>query len=242
MRQTSRFVALSAFGRTGDLAIGRSVEPPPAPVLPIRRRPLTPAERFGAELRRERERAGISLETIARRTNVSASHFVALERGDCSHWPPGVYSRAFLRGYAIAVGLHPEQVLAEAAQYFSNFHDEGLPITARCPEVKHELRLQLDVPGPDWNRRIQALAVAMLDVGIAVAAGGAAAFMGGSFWAVALLVLVLCYVAAQLRAPTPRSAFMLPAVKPPRYPRPAVPAEEATEEPFAEDPLGANSV
>lgn len=197
---------------------------------------MTPAARFGAELRRERERAGVSLDAIARRTNVSASHFVALERGDCSHWPPGVYSRAFLRGYATAVGLHPEQVLAEAAQYFSNFHDEGLPLSVRCPEVKHELRLQLDPPGPDWNRRMRALGVIGLDVGVAAVAGLAASVAGGSFWAAAIVVLVFCYAVAMWRAAAPRSAFMLPK----SVPVPVVaPAED---EPFAEDALEAKPV
>lgn len=197
---------------------------------------MTPAARFGAQLRRERERAGVTLESIARRTNVTASHFAALERGDCSYWPPGVYSRSFLRGYATAVGLHPEQVLAEAAQYFSNFHDEGQPLTMRCPETRRELRLQLDTPGPDWTLRWRALGVLALDAALAAAAGGVAWLAGGHFWMTAGLVLAICYAVAMFRSNEPRSAFVLPKT-PVKVP---VPAPES--EPFAEDALGANSV
>lgn len=201
---------------------------------------MTPAARFGAQLRRERERAGVSLESIARKTNITASHFAALERGDCSHWPPGVYSRSFLRGYAIAVGLHPEQVLAEAAQYFSNFHDDGLPLSVRCPETKHELRLQLDPPGPDWSRRWRALGVLALDAGIAAGAGVVVMFAGGSFWITAAIVLTLCYGVAMWRSATPRSAFVLP--KGPA--RPVVPGADgetfSADEPLDELVAGTN--
>lgn len=63
---------------------------------------------FGEWLRRQRERQGISLKAIADQTKVSASLFAALERGDCSRWPSGIYSRAWVRNYAIVVGLDPE--------------------------------------------------------------------------------------------------------------------------------------
>jgi transcriptional regulator with XRE-family HTH domain len=172
---------------------------------------LTPAERFGAQLRRERERAGITLATIAQRTNVSGSYFVALERGDCSHWPPAVYSRAFLRGYAKTVGLHPEQVVAEAAQYFGNFYNDGQPLSTRYPETGHELRLRLDTPVPNWQRRLRAAGVFALDGGIAGTLGVCVSLAGGSFWIAVAVVLAFCYaVALQRSSASPRSAFMLP--------------------------------
>jgi transcriptional regulator with XRE-family HTH domain len=181
----------------------------------IRRRPLTPAEQFGDELRRERERAGVSLETIAQRTNIKISHFKALERGDCSRWPPGVYSRAFLRRYAGAVGLDPEHTLAEAAQFFSNFRDEALPLSAQRPELKHELRMQLDLQGrgpdwrQDWHRWARAVGVVVFDVSIAVMVGAMARAAGGDFWMVLTGVLALYYAIVTFRAAKPRSLFLL---------------------------------
>lgn len=103
--------------------------------------------------------------------------------------------------------------------------------------MKHELRLQLDAPGPDWNRRIQAGVVIAIDLGVATAAGLAAMFAGGHFWVAAAVVLVLCYAVAVFRAASPRSAFMLPKNTP------KAPVVAPTEpEPFAEDALEANSV
>jgi transcriptional regulator with XRE-family HTH domain len=63
---------------------------------------------FGEWLRRQRERQGITLKAIADQTKVSAALFAALERGDCSRWPAGIYSRAWVRNYALAIGLDPE--------------------------------------------------------------------------------------------------------------------------------------
>lgn len=73
-------------------------------------------ESFGARLRRERERRHISLQDIAERTKVKASLFDALERDDTSRWPSGLFRRAFIRGYADAVGLDADATVREFAQ------------------------------------------------------------------------------------------------------------------------------
>src|SRR3954469_15348117 len=69
-------------------------------------------EDLGAWLRRERERAGVSLETIAARTKVARTLLESLERNDVSRWPNGIFRRAFVRGYASQVGLDPDYVVA----------------------------------------------------------------------------------------------------------------------------------
>ena len=66
---------------------------------------------FGDRVRRQRERRGVSLEAIARATKVPASLFAGLERGDCARWPGGVYSRAYVRAYAQAIGLDPDEAV-----------------------------------------------------------------------------------------------------------------------------------
>lgn len=73
---------------------------------------------FGARLRRERERRDISLQDIAERTKIKASLFEALERNDASRWPSGIFRRAFIRGYAEAVGLDADAVAREFLQHF----------------------------------------------------------------------------------------------------------------------------
>lgn len=78
---------------------------------------MTP-QAFGEYLRRLREQRKISLETIARATNVRAGLFAALERGDCSRWPGGIYNRGYVRGYAVAIGLDPEETVQRFCECF----------------------------------------------------------------------------------------------------------------------------
>jgi transcriptional regulator with XRE-family HTH domain len=80
---------------------------------------MSERDTFGPRLRRERERRGISLETIASLTNVSVDLWVALERNDLSRWPKGVFARAFVRDYAKAVGLDANEVVDDFCRLFT---------------------------------------------------------------------------------------------------------------------------
>lgn len=60
---------------------------------------------FGEQLRGERERRGLSLETLCARTKVNLRHLEALERGDYQALPGGVFRRGFVRAYLGSVGL-----------------------------------------------------------------------------------------------------------------------------------------
>ena len=62
---------------------------------------------FGGKLRLARERRGISLRQIAASTKISVGALEALERNDVSKLPGGIFSRAFVRSYAVEVGLDP---------------------------------------------------------------------------------------------------------------------------------------
>jgi cytoskeleton protein RodZ len=74
-----------------------------------------PADRtlddFGSMLRLARERRGISLRHVANATKISVAALEALERNDISRLPGGIFSRAFVRSYAIEVGLDPEKTI-----------------------------------------------------------------------------------------------------------------------------------
>jgi cytoskeleton protein RodZ len=62
-------------------------------------------ERFGDELRIERERRRVTLETICAVTKVSIRHLEALEEGKYSDLPGGVFRKGIVRSYLSAVGL-----------------------------------------------------------------------------------------------------------------------------------------
>lgn len=68
---------------------------------------------FGLHLKQARERRGISLRQIASATKISSGALEALERGDFSRLPGGIFSRAFVRAYAIEVGLDPEETVRQ---------------------------------------------------------------------------------------------------------------------------------
>lgn len=68
---------------------------------------------FGSKLREARERRGVSLRQIANATKISVGVLEALERNDISRLPGGIFSRAFVRSYAMEVGLDPEATIQE---------------------------------------------------------------------------------------------------------------------------------
>jgi transcriptional regulator with XRE-family HTH domain len=140
---------------------------------------------FGQRLRRERERRGIRLEAIAQSTKIKASLLDALERGDLSHWPAGIFGRGFLRAYLTAIGLPTEPAVAEFQQFYV-----GAPGAARADARDSDgLRLTLE---PDTDRippLAGRLAAAVVDL---VAVVGSAALVwkltGIDFWIASAIV------------------------------------------------------
>src|SRR5215467_11548802 len=79
---------------------------------------------FGRRLRRERERRKIALASIADNSKISISLFQDLERDDVSRWPSGIFRKSFIRAYAQAVGLDPDET---AREFFERFPDPNDP-------------------------------------------------------------------------------------------------------------------
>jgi cytoskeletal protein RodZ len=83
-----------------------------------------PSERtssgFGQRLRDARERRGVSLRQIANATKISVGVLEGLERNDISKLPGGIFGRAFVRSYAIEVGLDPETTIQDFIAQFPN--------------------------------------------------------------------------------------------------------------------------
>lgn len=68
---------------------------------------------FGSRLRAERERRRITLESIAANTKISISLLRDLESDRMARWPGGIFRRSFVRSYAAAIGLDPDDILQE---------------------------------------------------------------------------------------------------------------------------------
>jgi cytoskeleton protein RodZ len=68
---------------------------------------------FGANLKRERELRGISLEEISKATKISARLLEAIEIDRYDLLPGGIFRRSFIRSYAKYLGMNEDKVLQE---------------------------------------------------------------------------------------------------------------------------------
>ncbi len=71
----------------------------------------TPAPALGEMLRVARERKGVDIYRAERDTKIRAKHLDALESGDYADLPGAVYTKGFLRNYAVYLGLDPDETL-----------------------------------------------------------------------------------------------------------------------------------
>lgn len=168
----------------------------------------TPQQAFGARLKAARERRGIALKTVASSTKVTTSLFEALERGNISRWPKGLYKRAFFRGYVAAIGLPTESTVDEFLRLFPDEEPAGM--AADAPVVQRAstndtaaLRLTL-APGDSRRSRLPRLSTrAAIDMLVTlVLSFGVAWWAGLDAWTTAAVMGIACYpqVARQLRA------------------------------------------
>ena len=163
---------------------------------------MTDRAAFGLELRRARERRGLSLDEIAEQTKVSASHFAGLERGDLSRWPSGIFRRAFVRSYADAVGIDADETVSRFVRLFPDPHaeDEAVGTVKPCapPSVEANDSAAPRLVLADERRDRQSLvldglrrvAAGLVDLALAaVPAALVAPFLGWQhFWLVAACV------------------------------------------------------
>ena len=92
---------------------------------------------FGGKLRLARERRGVSLRQIADSTKISVAALEALERNDISRLPAGIFSRAFVRSYAIEVGLDPDDTVREFVERFQSGAGAAAPRHVSTPSDAH---------------------------------------------------------------------------------------------------------
>ena len=79
---------------------------------------MSPQETFVTRLRRQRTRARVSIEQIAESLRIKPEVIAAFEANDLSDWPKGLYSRAWIRAYALAVDLDPVDTVDEFCRLF----------------------------------------------------------------------------------------------------------------------------
>jgi cytoskeletal protein RodZ len=138
---TSREHARGAAQRFG---VERHDAVDPGPSLPDR---LTAA----------RDRKGVDLVRAERETKIRVRYLSALESGDYRDLPGAVYTKGFLRNYAIYLGLDPEDVLRQ-------WRRERGEATAPEPEIVPPR--PLDAPARPLNFSPSIVVAALLTMGV----------------------------------------------------------------------------
>jgi hypothetical protein len=174
---------------------------------------MSDRDSFGPRLRAERERRGISIDTIASVTKVGSDLWDGLERNDFSRWPSGIFARAFVRDYARALALDADEVVNEFCRLFP-IGDRRVSrlIQAQAQLIGHDLTYAEPGAVPeDGDRRAHAhevneeqLALRMRIVARSLAtaldsactlslAYGISRLMDINFWAIAGVITVMYY-------------------------------------------------
>jgi cytoskeletal protein RodZ len=117
------------------------------------------ADSFGRYLLRERELRGLGREEVARQTKLPTAIIDAIESGDAARMPPRAYLFGYLRSYAAAVGLDPDDVVLRWQEVEGGMAPPPEPPSAPAPR-------------PAWRRRTWiALAAVLAVLALAVLAG-----------------------------------------------------------------------
>jgi cytoskeletal protein RodZ len=98
---------------------------------------------LGARLKAAREAKGVPLRDIATVSKISVVTLEALEKGDFARLPGGIFGRAFVRAYALAVDVEPEGAVHEFAAEFAHYEREK-ERAARRPDLAVHDRQFLD--------------------------------------------------------------------------------------------------
>jgi len=174
---------------------------------------------LGAWLRRERERAGVTLEDIAARTKVARNLLEGLERNDVSRWPHGIFRRAFVRGYAEQIGLDPDYAVTlfirafDGPQAATPALDRASARAAAASTSRPEpsLRLTLAPEVSRWQEALARLGAATTDLMAPITLALPSGLLGGLslFWLVLAVVAVLYLTVGTLVLGTTPGLWMM---------------------------------
>lgn len=165
---------------------------------------------IGERLRNAREAKGLTLGLAETLTRIRASYLAALEEEQFDRLPGVVYAKGYLRTYALALGLDPDELMDAYPQAFNPPQE---PIFSTLPT---EIPIRPAVP-PSPTRRI-------------------ALYIGGGLVVIVVILAMIGYQQLhQLAQPVPKplpTASPIPAPSGPA-PSPAPPPQAGAVEPLA---------
>lgn len=89
----------------------------------------------GRQLRRTREKLGLTVDDVAAELRLSSFQIQALEDDDWDQLPGATYARGYLRSYARLIGLDADQLMAGASTQEIEMTSREPEIAARSPEA-----------------------------------------------------------------------------------------------------------
>ncbi len=124
---------------------------------------------IGAKLKEAREEQGISLDGLQETTKIQKRYLVAIEEGNFKILPGKFYARAFIKEYATAVGLDPNELLAEYSADVPKTEnaDDGEVKYSRIQRTRKESTSE---KSPAIYSLIPTIIVVLLIIGIIIAA------------------------------------------------------------------------
>lgn len=72
-------------------------------------KPIFSSQTVGEELRKAREGAGLSLDSLSRLLHISAKYLAAIESGSYAELPGEIYGLEFIKRYAVALRMDPSR-------------------------------------------------------------------------------------------------------------------------------------
>ncbi|WP_027408756.1 helix-turn-helix domain-containing protein [Anoxybacteroides tepidamans] len=119
---------------------------------------------LGKRLKEARETKKISLDELQHITKIQKRYLIGIEEGNYTIMPGNFYVRAFIKQYAEAVGLDPEEIFHEYAHEIPSSQQEE--VSDQLSRVKSRQRLSLK--HDKWLALFPKLLIAAVIVGVAV--------------------------------------------------------------------------
>ena len=173
---------------------------------------------IGAKLRESRERRGMTLREVASSTKLPFRTLEAIERNDVAQLPGGIFSRSFIRSFAVEVGLDPEQAVRE---FITQFPDRS--VASRYPAISPSAQT-------DDSERRRAWTVRLL-IGLAVPMAAALLFVGGPARRLPPPEQVVAAAATEGEAANPAPAMSVPGAMSSESSRGDVPIDDVARPP-----------
>lgn len=94
---------------------------------------------LGKRLREAREEKGLTLDDVQEMTKIQKRYLIGIEQGNYGMIPGKFYVRAFIKQYAEAVGLNPEQIFDEYRYEIPSVYEDDLPEELSRMQSRKEL-------------------------------------------------------------------------------------------------------